>query len=177
MLSLKNTQNNLSIKLDVLGYQIETTNGSEDDDWVNIQVEINHDGNSFKKVDPSLLAGELSVIYWWFLSLSERSIPDESIFSTFDGCLLFSFIQSYDDKILISITFDGELEPDFEINQVHPLYQRGGLYLETPGIHPYGTEIIFELQKDDYPAILGGLKETAKKYPKRSSQPSALDDL
>jgi len=148
MLELKNIENHVRLRCEVVGYQFPN---SPEDDWCLLKVEIKQGNQLFEKVDQALEATELVEIYEWFKCLSENRLPQYAHLTFTEPCISFEFLSCKNEQVRISVELSHELKPDFELEQFQSKHS--------------DWVIVFELNGKDFEKTIGGIEASINQYP------------
>lgn len=151
MLKLRNIENNVLVSLSICGYQFPKDTA---DDWCLVKASISQGEEFFEKIDPALDASELLELHNWFKALSENRLPRYSYLSFTEPCLSFEYLSFSNDIVRFGIKFSNELEPNFELNQLHSISK--------------SWNVVFGLKPCELVSIATSLEQTCKNYPVRA---------
>ncbi len=150
MFALKNIENHVRLKCEVVGYQFPD---SPKDDWCLLKVEIKQGNQIFEKIDPALEATELVELCEWFQCLSENRLPKYAQLTFTEPCISFEFLSCKNEQVRISVALSHELKPDFELEQFQSTHS--------------DWVIVFELNSKDFEKTIYGIGAATNQYPSR----------
>jgi len=150
MFELTNVENNVTISLEVIGYQFPE---QLEDNWCFLKVKVTQGDKQFERTDPALETTDLVGIFEWFKCLSKRNLPKWSHLTFTEPCISFRFLRCSESTVRIAINLEHELKPVFEIEQF--------------GSKNSAWDIVFELNDSHFESILEGIEILILKYPNR----------
>ena len=129
-----------------------TEDGDHDHSWLQLNVKVVRDKDTFNRTEPVIQDYELVDLYRWFESLSKNQLPESGILAFIEHCISFRFVHRINGIITICINLEAELEPDFK--------------MDSDSNEKYDPEwqILFDLTEHDFTDILRALKLTTKRY-------------
>ena len=157
IVDLWNPDRSLRLRLSIIGYQFPNEHS---DDWLFVRLEVEHQGESYDRIDPALEATELPEIHAWFKALSTRILPKWANLSFTEPCLEFRFLRSKESSVRIAVGLNAELRPPFALHQL--------------GNRDDEWDAVFELGTIEFESILSGIESAMATYPVRSLRCSAV---
>jgi len=150
MFKLINVENKVELGCSVVGYQFPD---NPSDDWCMLEISVMQNGQEFHKTDPALEAQELVCLREWFECLSSKILPRYSRLSFTEPCIGFEFLAHHDGLVRIAIHLAHELKPPFLLEQFRASSDE--------------WRIVFELDVEDFRAILSGINSAISTFPVR----------
>jgi len=150
MFELTNIENNVTISLEVIGYQFPE---QLEDNWCFLSVKVAQGNELFEKTDPALEATELVEMYEWFTCLYKRVLPKWAHLTFTEPCISLKFLSYRANTVRIAIILDHELKPAFKIDQL--------------GSKNGNWDIVCELSESHFKSILQCIDTQIQRYPNR----------
>ena len=114
----ENPSYDLELRLSVSGYQFPAIETDYDGNWLNINMECRHRGESFSREFPCLLTKEITDVSRWFLDISSNEIPRWVSHSFIEPNLEFQLYSNNDGIIRFGIHLSKEFKPPFRVREL-----------------------------------------------------------
>ena len=150
MFNLINTDGNVELICDVVGYQFPD---DMDDNWCLLKVSVIHLDNTCELIDPALETTELIQLLEWFSCLAGNGFPKCLYLSFIEPCISFEFLAIERNFVRIAIHLKGELKPSFKLKQLESESNTWSL--------------IFDLGEGELEQVVAGINAATQHYPVR----------